>query len=74
MLKGCGHDIGGYRDVHWNFYCDAIQRLKKTPTEQVERPRCALVPRRRMLFDFAARPPPGGWGMRVIGVWRGHHF
>ena len=38
MLKGCGHDIGGYRDVHWNFYCDAIQRLKKTPTEQVEAP------------------------------------
>ena len=60
MLKGCGHDFGGYRDVHWNFYCDAIQRLKKTPTEQVERPARWSRDAGCSLILPPARPPGAG--------------
>ena len=27
MLKGCGHDVGGYQDTHWNFYGDVMDRM-----------------------------------------------
>jgi hypothetical protein len=38
MLKGCGHDVGGYVDTHWNFYCDVLDRILKAPEDQVIRP------------------------------------
>jgi hypothetical protein len=43
MLKGCGHDVGGYGDTHFNFYSDVINRINKAPEDQVIHP-CHTCP------------------------------